>query len=380
VTQVCLRGDEERAVELLGRLVDASLVRAELTAPTRYRMLETVRQYAAARLAEDPDADAVARSHAEHYLGVAERANLSIDRLGLGPQDLEAVLREQHNVRAALDWAARRDVELGLRLALAVENFWVTQSPAEWGARLQELIDRADGIDPAMLARAHRDRGASADVLGAMELAEGHYRRSRALFVEVGDRDGVASLDFRLGLVAYWRGELDTARRLYRECHDVFRETGYTIGLIQALGGLGELEIEHGDEEAGLRLSEEALALAREAGWHWWVSRELADRGAYAAARGRADEAEAKARPFLEYAWRTHNRQETLYGLAILARAAAARGDEERARLLWSTVQAADAGIGRFGSFDREEYGAAMPPGELPPPLPLADAVALALG
>jgi predicted ATPase/DNA-binding SARP family transcriptional activator len=380
VAAVCLDGDEEQAVELLARLVDASLVRAELAAPTRYRMLETVRQYATARLAEDPDADLVARAHAEHYLGVAERANLSIDRLGLGAQDLESVLREQHNVRAALDWAARRDVVLGLRIALAVENFWITQAIAEGGSRLQGLIDAARDVDPALLARAHRDRGACADVLGDLPLAEEHYRRSRELFAAVGDRDGVASLDFRLGLMAHWRGDIDTAWRLYRESHEVFRETGYSIGLIQSLGGLSELERDHGDEEAAERLHEEALALAREAGWHWWVSRALADRSAHAVEGGRPDEAEAKGKPFLEYAWRTNNRQETLFGLAILARAAALRGDGERARLLWSTVQATDAGVGRFGSFDREEYAAAIPAGDLPPPLPLEDAVALALG
>ena len=380
VAAVCLGGDEDRAVELLGRLVGASLVRAELAAPTRYRMLETVRQYAAARLAEDPEADVVARAHAEHYLDVAMRANLSIERLGVGPQDLEAVLREQHNVRAALDWAARHDVELGLRLALAVENFWVTQAIAEGGARLQELLDRAGGVDPALLAAAHRDRGACADVLGDIDLAEQHYHRSRALFAELGDRDGVASLDFRLGLMAGLRGDREEAWRLFRESHDVFRETGYRIGLIQALGGLAELELEHGDEEKGRALHEEGLALARDAGWSWWVSRSLADRAEYAVLQGRADEAEAKGRPFLEHAWRTNNRQETLFGLAILARAAAVRGDGERARLLWATVEASDAGVGRFGSFDRGEWAAAMPPGELPPPLSLAEAVALALG
>ncbi|HVU78002.1 MAG TPA: BTAD domain-containing putative transcriptional regulator [Gaiellaceae bacterium] len=379
VSVVCLDGDEERAVELLGRLAAASLVRVDLTGPTRYRLLETVRQYAAARLAEDPDADAVARAHAEHYLRVAEGANLSIDRLGFGPQEPAIVLREQHNVRAALDWAAGHDVELGLRLAISVENFWVTQAVPEWGVRLQDLLDRAAGVDPAVLAAAHRDRGASADVLGDIVLAEQHYRRSRALYADLGDRDGVASLDFRLGLMAKVRGDLDTAWRLFRESHAVFRETGYRIGLIQALGGLAELEIEDGDEELGLQLAEESLALAREAGWHWWVSRALADRAEYAAQRGRADEAEAKGRPFLEYAWQTSNRQETLFGLAILARAAAARGHEERARALWATVAASDAGVGRFGSFDRAEYAAAMPPGELPEPLPLADAVALAL-
>jgi predicted ATPase/DNA-binding SARP family transcriptional activator len=379
IAAVCLGGDEEQAVELLGRLVEASLVRAELAAPTRYRLLETVRQYAVTKLAEDPEADAVRRAHAEHYLDVADRTNLSIAALGRGRQDPEAALREQHNLRAALEWAREHDVELGLRLVIALENFWVTQAVAEAGARLDDLLARAAGVDPLVLAAAHRDRGAFADILGDIDLAERHYRRSRELFEAAGDVDGVGNLDFRLGLVAIWRNDPEEARRLFERSHATFSATGYRIGLIQTLSGLGELEIEHGDEQVGLRMIDEALEMAREAGWLWWESRALADRSAYAAARGRADEAEAKARPFLEFAWRTNNRQETIFGLAVLARAAALRGDDERARMLWATVEGADGGVGRFGAFDRDEYAAAMPPGPLPPPLPLADAVALAL-
>jgi hypothetical protein len=77
--------------------------------------------------------------------------------------------------------------------------------------------------------------------------------------------------------------------------------------------------------------------------------------------------------------WGTANRQETLLGLAILARSASARGDAERALALWSTVEAVEDGPGRFGQFDREEYSRAMPDGPRPEPLPLDDAVALAL-
>jgi tetratricopeptide (TPR) repeat protein len=321
----------------------------------------------------------VRRAHARHYLAVAEATNLSIDRLGLGLQDPATALREQHNMRAALDWAAEHDVELGLRLAVALENFWITQGVAEGAARFDVLLARANGLDVRLLASAHRDRGACADVLGDMNAALPHYVRSRELFAAAGDEDGVASMTFRFGLAAEWRGDVEEARRLFQEAHDSFERTGYRIGLVQTLGGLGALDMEAGDEAAGAEKLERSLQLAREAGWLWWESRALADRSAWAAAHGRADEAEPKARAFLAYAWQTSNRQEILFGLAILARAAAVRGDAERALVLWSAVEAADAGVGRFGSFDRAEYAAAMPPGELPPPLPLADAVALAL-
>jgi hypothetical protein len=92
------------------------------------------------------------------------------------------------------------------------------------------------------------------------------------------------------------------------------------------------------------------------------------------------DEAERRARSFLELAAQATNRQDTLLGLALLARAAAARGEAQRALSLWASVEALEDGPGRFGRFDRAAYAAAMPAGPRPGPLPLDEAVALALG
>jgi tellurite resistance protein len=63
----------------------------------------------------------------------------------------------------------------------------------------------------------------------------------------------------------------------------------------------------------------------------------------------------------------------------MLARAAALRGDEDRALALWSTVEAVEDLPGRFGRFDRSEYAAHLPDGPRPAPLPLEAAVAVAL-
>ena len=379
VADVCLDGDADAALDLVARLVDASLVRVQPGRPTRYSLLETVRQYAAAKLAADPDEAGVHRAHAEHFLRVAETANLSIDTLGRGPQRPEIVLRDQHNIRAALDWLVDADPETGLRLMVTVENFWVTQALAEAIRRYEQLLARATTDNLRLLASATRDYAAFHDVTGQIEKARTAYERSRELFEQVDDPIGVANLDFRLGIVAYLAGDTRRARALWEQCLATFVELDDTIGRIQAQGNLGAWELDHGDFQRGRAMVENTLDLAREVGWHWWEARSWGDLAERLVIAGELDDAEAYGRRYLEYAWGTANRQETLLGLAILARAASARGDADRALTLWSSVEAVEDGPSRFGHFDRAEYARAMPDRPCPEPLPLDDAVALAL-
>jgi hypothetical protein len=137
--------------------------------------------------------------------------------------------------------------------------------------------------------------------------------------------------------------------------------------------------METGDREQGRRAIEESIETARALGWTWWVGRCLTDLAVDALNVGDHEEAERHGREFLDIAWTASNRQDMLSALAVLARAAALRGDDERALALWASVDAIEDAPGRFGRFDREAYAAAMPEGVLPAPLALDEAVALAL-
>ncbi|HEY3542931.1 MAG TPA: BTAD domain-containing putative transcriptional regulator [Gaiellaceae bacterium] len=375
VAAVCVDDGGEDAAEVVGRLVDASLVRA-VGEPRRYLLLETVREYARSKL----DDESILRRHAEHYLRVAEHTNLALDALGHGPPRPEIALREQHNFRAALDWAAAEDVELGLRLALSLENFWITQALAEGARRFEQLLERAgDGVDLLLRARATRDLAGCLDVLGEVERAKAGYARSGELFREAGDESGVATALFRLGIVAaVHEDDAAAARELYERALAIFRRVGDTVGELQALGSIGVLERTTGDPARGIELVERSIAMARDLGWVWWQARHTAGLATWYLGDGRPDEAERLGREFLSLAERTGSRQEVLLALAILARAAALHGDDARAVALWSSVEAVEDGPGRFGKFDRLEYAAAMPDVPRPAPLPLEEAVALA--
>jgi predicted ATPase/DNA-binding SARP family transcriptional activator len=381
IAEVCGTGTD--VLDLLECLVDASLVRVDMTgARTRYRLLETVRQYAAGKLDAKANAEAAAARRARHagyYLRLAEAANLSIDAIGRGPQQPERVRREQHNLRAALDWAVGSDVDLGLRLMLALENFWVTDAIHEAVRRYNELLARAENLDVGLRARATRDHAACFDVLEDYESATRLYLRSGELAAQAGDPSGVATASFRLGVVAYAQGDVDGARQRWQQSLDTFRKIGDGIGELQAIGNLGLVELEHGDPARGVEMVEASIMAARDVGWDWWVAQYHGNLAEMDVARVPNRLAEQHARALLEISWRMGNRPQAAWALALLARAGARRGAAVRALTLWATVEAVERSPGRFGSFDRDAFAAEMPKGPMPAPLCLDDAVAMAL-
>jgi predicted ATPase/class 3 adenylate cyclase len=372
--------------DTLQSLVDKSLV--PVRDGNRFWMLETIREYAAEHLDHSPAAYEIRRRHAEYYLTVADAANLSLEALDRGPQRHELVAEEQYNLRTAIDWATEFDVELGLRLMHALENFWMTRDPGEGERRYRPLLERADNVEPLLLARAFRDYGSTWHTRGDLERranldqAQRAYERAHELFREAGDARGVAEMVMRFGMVANQLGDPDRAWNLLEESLESFRQLGYTIGELQVLSTLGHCEFERGNFERGWDLTEQSLTLAREAGWTWWeinLLGKLSDRSLEA---GRIDDGERLAREVLAVALKIEDRISAVYGLALLAWAAAEHGDLDRAGALWAAVEAEEARGPVAGSWtrDRERYAAhaaGAPRPEVPLALPAAARYAL---
>jgi predicted ATPase/class 3 adenylate cyclase/DNA-binding NarL/FixJ family response regulator len=123
--------DPYAVLDLLTGLVDQSLVTtaAEHDAEVRYGLLETVRQYAAARLVEADERYAVGERHLAYYVGLAERAEPAVLRAGRDDPVLQRLATELPNLRAALERAAAIDPaaavkRFGLLLALGDAQWW----------------------------------------------------------------------------------------------------------------------------------------------------------------------------------------------------------------------------------------------------------------
>ena len=160
--QVCALGDIDAAdvAGLLGSLVDKSLVVADPAGPAlRYRLLETIRQFAAEKLAEagDDDQAAAAAAHCAHYLSVAETAAPHLT----GPDQDSWLARldaDQANLRRAAGYAANRPDATAqvLRFGVALWGYWGARSRSEEAAGLlvPALRRPEAAADPALFAEA----------------------------------------------------------------------------------------------------------------------------------------------------------------------------------------------------------------------------------
>jgi predicted ATPase len=330
-------------VDTLQSLLDKSLLRrqSDEDGRPRYWMLETIREYAAERLERSVRDVPIFRRHAEYVLALAESANLDVE--AEGEQRHELVMRDRDNVHEALAWTVRSDPELGLRLAVALEDYWFTNEPFDGMRWFQALLDEAQEVPSRLTARGLCAFGASAHMAGDYERAEVLYEESLASFRALGDEQGVALAVCRLGFIATRRGDLSRARALLEDSLDSFRRSGSQKGEMQALGYLGEVAYREGDPEAGLALLERSVAMAGALGAPSWQGAMLGFLVKHALDARRLDEADSWARERLELSYRTGDLNDMVLTLADLARIAAEAGDPQRAGRLWGILQVAGA-------------------------------------
>jgi len=320
-------GDERTLVgevlDTIGRLVERSMVVVEPGASTRYRLLETLREYAAEQLTATGEANTLARRHAEHFREVAEQAEVSMR--GRGQRDALRLIRdEQPNIRAAISWFAQPggDIDSALVTAGSLGMFWHLGRHLEGREVLGRLVAGAEA-SPAARARAlqavsivERPRGclvhpsprcaetaeeslaifeqlgdswhaALSKVLLAVEGVTGaHRERSDALlqeaedqFVRDGDAWGPAVIGFVRMETATKAGDLAAAVRIGRATASAFRQLDDPWGLSATLYHLGWGLRQFGRYEEGARTLEEAIDVAASAGLWNTVQWAYADLG-----------------------------------------------------------------------------------------------------
>jgi len=337
-------------LDLLTRLVDKSLVVADRGSgeETRYRLLETIRQYAAEKLKASGRADQIHDQHLAVFLAMAEAAET---QLGGANQalSLPRLARELDNMRAALDWAfSQGRAEEGLRLAAALRQFWYLTNLHEGRAWLGKFLNlpkaastpatrakalhaagygamQQDDNGPAAelleaslaLLQALNDTGQATHVLmhlagvklsmGELALAQTYYTQSLAVMRELNDPQGIMDALWGLGVVAYNQSEYDPAQAFCSEGlaiaqaqHDLERQAWF-------LRDVGRIALARGDFASAQPFFEQALTVSRQLGSQQLIAFSLVMLGklrlaehAYAKAEGLFDEALQQFRAFGE--------------------------------------------------------------------------------
>jgi predicted ATPase/class 3 adenylate cyclase len=271
--------------DCLASLVDKSLIRRTDSpdGEIRFSMLDTIREYAAERLAQSGRREELRNRHAQWYLDLAERVQPSLMGADKGLW-LDRLTTEHDNLRAAHAWEIETgSVEMAMRLVAALWRFW------QMRGYLAEGLERASAAialpeaerHPDCLARALDAAGGLAYWTGDGQLASGFYERALELQRQLGNRAGEAWTLYSLAFTdTYWGNiaerrftpeRLDLAAVRMREAIEIYRELGDRLGMAQALWGeanvvwtqnppLGSPEFHRAQEAAG-----EALTIFQEA-------------------------------------------------------------------------------------------------------------------
>jgi non-specific serine/threonine protein kinase len=253
--------ESHQIFELMSQLVAKSLVVAnqESGRTRRYHLLETIRQYADEKLGESGEKETIRTQHLKYFLQLSEEIEPGLS----GPQQVEWFARtgdELHNLRAALEWAAKTDVEAGLSLTSRLGQYWISFEYSEGARWLTQFLQSPQAKEyPNARANALIIQG---HILADMEQfvpAHSTIEESLALFRAGGDQQGEIDSLLLLSRIVdvEKRAELSQqALVLARSIGDGWREA-------RALQGLGW---DHRDTKRALAYWEEAITLFRKVG------------------------------------------------------------------------------------------------------------------
>ena len=341
--------DQYEVIDLLSQLADKSLVIVQgREGQARYRLLETIRQYAREKLVAAGEEEAARTHHRDWYLQLAEES----EALLVTEQQLawlERLEEEHDNLRAALSWSlssaefgvpelgfaqepgewdeGRRTkdeysegsnhtphsalrtphLEAGLRLAGALAWFWYFRGYLREGRTwLESMLASVEddnsagswavpnsGTPHSALAKALSAAGILAFLQSDYAAARAHLEKGLQLWRGLGDKRSIAFTGTFLGRAITRQGD-PAGRVLSEESAALFREIGEKWGLALSLDFLGQVLSDWGEEQAASALHEESLALYQEMGHKWGVGLELSHSGRVALRQG--DHIEARAR------------------------------------------------------------------------------------
>ncbi|MEU5879273.1 LuxR C-terminal-related transcriptional regulator [Spirillospora sp. NPDC047279] len=388
--------DVGEILDLLTALVDKSLVvvAGETAGEVRFRLLDSIRQYAAERLTAAGESEVLRRRHRDAFLEAAERhGEIALaERPAEWRERVSLFFRydaELGNVRSALGWSLDRDeIEEGLRICTALRTYWIVRGRmAEWAEWTDRFLMRGDDLPPyalgpglagrSQLASGGRDfvqggefarqalepcRKAGDDFMTAVALialAESHARAGR--FAEaVGRLDEADALTSRPGQewnrayalvirghLQIRRGRLREARELLESGVQIMREIGQLWGASAALIGLGRLAEHRGDLAAARVHYGEALPVLEEIEARPELARALAGVGRVALEQGDLRLARDSLAGSLALSRSSGIRLDVARALEVFAEVVAAEGDDHGAVRLGGAAAALREAAGR---------------------------------
>lgn len=360
----------------LASLVDKNLVQRQPDAhdEPRYAMLVTVQAYAAERLAESGERNALQKRHADYYLDWAENVRPAL--LGPKPEiSLSQLELEHDNLRTVLHWSLiSHNEEAGFRLGDAIWRYWEARGyyteGRQWLDRLLAQSDkpsmaRAKALSAAgnlardqgeheraatfheeslVLCRKLGDKrweGVELNNLALVWFVLGDYERvkrwleaSLTLSREVENTNGIGHTLNNLGVLAMRQGKYQQAEGSLQESLATFHSLADKRAICLPLNNLGELANYQGKHEQATALLTEAHLLAEELGDKWLLAHTLRNMGKVARNKGNSEQAASWLVDSLNFFREFENSEGIATLLNLLGKVAHDSEDDERAKAL----------------------------------------------
>jgi non-specific serine/threonine protein kinase len=271
ITRICAHGLSRNVIEILSNLVEKNLVypRQNADGELRFTMLETIQQHAAERLAASGEAESIRILQAEFLANLVEAAKKEIYTTRQWYW-FDLLRDELDNLRSVLSWSFNGDeYEYGLRLAAALDTYWIYNGLVVEGRRWTDLaLIKSGQAALALRAGVLRSAGQIASCFDDLR------RRSRELLHQaqeiyqlIGDERNAAWSLAYLGRAAEENSlEVQHGISLCKQALAIFRNLDDQPGLAFTLNLLGELARSQSDYEAAQRYYEDSLSIVEETG------------------------------------------------------------------------------------------------------------------
>jgi non-specific serine/threonine protein kinase len=345
-------GPREHRLDVLQgmtRLVDKSLVLPEGTrsGETRCRYLETVREFALARLRAEGEESEARERHLAYFLELSERAATPS-----GPSQGERLARlesEEANLLSAFETAttAARNSEAALRLAAATWKFWLGRGHPG----IREMLDTALGLPgsagPSM-ARVKATIGAGALAFHFNDWNSGrtHFEDAIRVARELGYRAGEGHAIVGLASIRLGEGDHDGARALYEQSLALFEGAGEERGVGVALSNLGRTAELDGRLHEAWDFYQRGMEIFRKFGDLSFMALRLSSLGDLSLRLGRRDAAREHLLESLTLVQDLHEWRAAAFALARSAMLATEEGRLREAAILYGSAEALRERIG----------------------------------